>query len=67
VPNFWNVEKSCYLLGMYLKAENCLYILFGKKHGKKSRQTDQQPMFVVKQLRADDKRYSSKQGAWERR
>jgi hypothetical protein len=49
----------------------CIYFL-DEKRGRKSRQTHSplyciRPIFVVKQLRADGKEYSSNLGAWERR
>lgn len=44
-----------------------MYTFLGEKHGRKNRQTDSfmfciRPVFVVKQLRGDDKEYSSNLG-----
>jgi len=68
VPNIRLEKKGCNFPGVSLQVENCLYVLFlGEILGRKNRQTDSlvfciRPVFVVKQLRADGKEYSSSLG-----
>jgi len=60
-------KKTVISLGHLCKRKIvCIYFL-GEKHGRKNRQTDSlmfciRPVFVVKQLRADGKEYSSNLG-----